>query len=97
MNEPKEPIDFREELRQRLEEVTRLCKGPEWRQWVEHLNWRKSYLQNEINKAVRNGELVKSQIALALMNDVDDQMRLFRKRVGDTESKLREGRNGPST
>lgn len=84
--EPKEI----ESLTIEVEEIGRLLKSNEWRHWLKFLQQdRRAYLQNEVNTALSQGEVLKAQIALALMKDVDKQIALFRKKFSDAESKLR--------
>ncbi len=76
-------------LQLRVEETINLFKSQEWRQWMVHLSERRSFLQNQVNVFTRQADAVKAQIALALLDDVDYNLRLFRKKFSDAEAKLR--------
>ena len=79
----------KEQLRKDIEDSLKLLRSQEWKEYVKALKVRQVRLQNKINAAVRSGDIVDAQINLALMDNCDQQVGLFRKYVIDTNSKLR--------
>jgi len=81
-----------DELLRQLDSQKRLLTSPEWLEFVRFLKKeRKPYLQSKVNSWVKEGNIVQAQIALALMDDVDKEIELFRKYVSETESKVKQG------
>lgn len=80
-----------EQLRTRLEEMVKLLNGKEWSQYLIFLRGRRGFLQDKVNRAVREGNLVEAQIAMALLEDGDKAIELFRKRLSETENQLQKG------
>ncbi len=79
-----------EELTQQLEATRKLLTGPEWSIWTNFLKReRRQYLQNRVNAAVKTGNTVEAQIALALMEDCLKQIELFGQSVREAESKIK--------
>lgn len=78
-----------DELQEQYDEVLKLLRSPEWGHWLAFLKSRKAFLQNKVNEYTRTNDPFQARVALALMEDVDKQVELFRKKFSDTESKLK--------
>lgn len=81
--------EVKDELDAQLQTCRRLLTSPDWIVWVKFLKQdRRGYLQNKINQAVKDGELVQAQIMLALQEDCLRQIELFGNFIKKTESEL---------
>ena len=81
-----------EDLRQQLETMRALLKSHDWVVWLNFLKKdRRLHLQNKVNSAVKEGDVVQAQIALALMDDCLKQIELFGRIISETESKINQG------
>jgi len=82
---------FKEELREQLAQARALLTSPEWLIWVNFLKKdRRGILQTKVNKAVEEGNLVKAQIAKALLDDCKMQLDLFGSFIRKTEKQINE-------
>ena len=73
------------------EEMRKLIHGDGWQHYVRFLKGRKPAFQGRVNAAVRAGDLVKAQIEVALMDELEKQIELFVALVKDAQPEAKQG------
>lgn len=70
-----------QDMKKDAEDALFLLRSPEWKQYIAFLKNRHAKLQDRVNVAVGNGEIVRAQIALAVMEDSMKQAELFKQSI----------------
>ena len=70
------------------DDIQQLLTGKEWRAWVDHLNRLKITRTNKALSFIRSGDLVKAQCLVAVIDDVDQQIKGFIERRKELQSEL---------
>ena len=70
------------------ENMVMLLKSPEWLEWVRFLRARTVTLKDKVLRHVRNKEYDDALKVVAVIDDIDTQIELFKSRKRDLENEL---------
>ena len=64
-----------------------LLKSPEWWTWVKFIQERREKLREQVLSYVRDNDIHKANGTVAVIDDIDKQLALFKARLHDLENK----------
>ena len=73
-----------------VEDGLKLLRSDEWKEYIYFLKDRGKRLQEDVNKAVKEGRPEDARIALAVMDDSKKQVKVFVDQVITKNEKLKE-------
>lgn len=78
------------EIKNMISDGLSLLRSEEWTVYVRFLRERAVKLQDDVNDAVRRGDIVKAQICLAVLEDSVNQCHIFKKQIKELKEKHKE-------
>lgn len=72
-------------------DIVMLLKTPEWRTWVSFIESRVLHLSEKVIRQVREKEFEEATKTVAVIDDIQRQLHLFRNRKMELEEKFNNG------